>query len=68
MRILDWLFKAKQKQEGSYGKSIILLSSDPAEIERLCEKLGDDYQVVMEVTPMDNNDYSKVIVRKAVQK
>ena len=65
MRILDWLFSAKQKQQnGSYGKSIILLSSDPAEIERICDKLGEDYFTIMELTPMDNHDYSKVIIRK----
>ena len=65
MRILDWLFSAKQKQQnGSYGKSIILLSSDPAEIERICDKLGKDYFTIMELTPMDNHDYSKVIIRK----
>ncbi len=65
MRILDWLFSAKRKQQnGSYGKSIILLSSDPAEIERICDRLGEDYLTIMELTAMDNHDYSKVIIRK----
>lgn len=65
MRILERLFNTKRKQQnGSYGKSIILLSSDPAEIERICDKLGEDYFTIMELTVMDNHDYSKVIIRK----
>ena len=66
MRILDNLVnKIKAKRtKGSYGKSIVLLASDPAEIERLCERLGDEYVTVMELMPMDNNDYGKVIIRK----
>lgn len=66
MKILERLFNTKRKQDknGSYGKSIILLSSDPAEIERICDKLGEDYLTIMELTAMDNYDYSKVIIRK----
>ena len=63
--MLEWLFKRKQqKQTGSYGKSIILLSSDPAEIERICDRLGEEYITIMELTPMANHDYIKVIIRE----
>ena len=68
MKILNWLYKKKTKKEGSYGKAVVLLSSDPAEIERICDKLGEDYREVMEVTELENGDYSKVIIRREAEK
>lgn len=66
--MLEKFFKRKPKAKtGTYGKSLVLLSSDPAEIERLCDTLGDSYQVVMEIFEMDNGDYGKVILRKEAQ-
>ena len=68
MKILNWLRNRKSQKSGSYGKSIILLSSDPAEIERICDRLGEEYRDVMEVTELENGDYSKVIIRKEAEK
>lgn len=67
MGILDWLHKKKQRKIGSYGKSVILLSSDPAEIERICDRLGDGYRNVMEVTEIENGDYSKIVIRREAE-
>ena len=64
--ILKKLFSSKKT--GSYGKGIILLSSDPAEIERICDSLGEDYRVILDLEALDNGDFCKVIVRKECEK
>ena len=63
MQLLKKLF-SRGKDKGSYGKAIVLLSSDPAEIERISDALGEEYKTVMELEELENHDFSKVIVRK----
>jgi len=50
--------------EGSYGKSIVIMSSNINELDMLCSLLGDRYEVVMDTEVLDNHDYAKVIIRK----
>lgn len=51
-----------ERLQGSYGRVIVLMSSNPEEIDLLCSKL-DGYSTVMDTEVLDNYDYAKVIIR-----
>jgi len=53
---------------GKYGSTLVIMTSNPEELDIACKKLGKEYRVVMETTVMDNNDYVKVLVRKDAEK
>lgn len=50
--------------QGTYGKTIVVMTSNPEELDILSDKLKDDYEVVMNTEIMENKDYAKVFVRK----
>lgn len=63
------IFKGRPDNEvsddlkGSYGRAVIIMSSNPEEIDIVCNKLGKNYKVIMETEVLDNHDYAKVILR-----
>lgn len=57
--------KVSNELQGSYGKTLVIMSSNPEEIDILCNKLGDDYNIVMDTDLLENHDYAKVIVRRS---
>lgn len=56
--------EVSKELQGTYGKTIVVMTSNPEELDILSNKLKDDYEVVMNTEIMENKDYAKVFVRK----
>ena len=56
--------KVSRELKSSYGNTIILLTSNPEEIDHIWNLIESEYDVVMDTDVIDNGDYAKVIVRK----
>lgn len=51
---------------GSYGSTLVIMSSNPNELNILYDKLKSDYSVVMDTTLLENHDYGLVVIRKDI--
>lgn len=56
--------KVTEELQGSYGKTLVVMTSNPEELDILSKILKDRYDTVMDTDVLDNQDYAKVFVRK----
>ena len=57
--------KVTNKSEGSYGSNIIIMSSNPEELQKVISTLSNEYETVLETFLMENNDYATVLKRRS---
>ena len=56
--------KVSRELKSTYGSTVILLTSNPEEIDHIWNLIEPEYDIVMDTDVIDNGDYAKVIVRK----
>lgn len=60
--------QVSKELKGTYGTTIVLMSSNPEELQIVIDKLGNEYDTILETCIIDNGDYATVLNRRVEDK